>query len=61
MYYVKKTKKEVIRKYDLDATGYINVVSQRKVKIHSGSIKMKNYEIKREQFQQKKMFTANPP
>ena len=29
------------------------------MKIHNGSIKMKNYEIKREQFQQKRMFRTN--
>ena len=46
----------MIRKYDIEATGYINVISQLKVKIHNGSLKVKNYEIKREQFQQNRMF-----
>ena len=41
-----KDKKEMIRKYDLEATGYVNVISQLKVKVHNGSFKLKNYEIK---------------
>ena len=49
----------MIWKCGTEATGYINVISQRKVKIHNSSIKMKNYEIKREQFQQKRMFRTN--
>ena len=39
----------MIFKYDLVATGYINVISQLKEKVHNGSLKLKNYE--REQFQ----------
>ena len=54
-----KDKKEMIWKYGTEATGYINVISQLKVKIHNCSIQMKNYEIKREQFQQKRMFRTN--
>ena len=42
-----RDKKEMIDKYELQATGYINVISQVKVKIHNGSLKLKNYEIKR--------------
>ena len=38
MYYVKKTKKEMIRKYDLGATVYMNVISQLKVKVHNGGL-----------------------
>ena len=38
----------MIRKYDLEVTGYINVISQLKVKVHIGSLKLENYEIKRE-------------
>ena len=45
-----KDKKEMICKYDLEATGYINVISQLKVEVHNGSLKFKSYEIKREQF-----------
>ena len=41
-----KDKKEMIHKYDLEAPGYINVISQLKVKTHNGYYKMKNYEIK---------------
>ena len=36
-----KDKKEMVRKYDLEATGYINVISQLKAKIHNGSLKLK--------------------
>ena len=54
-----KDKKEMIWKYGTEATGYINVISQLKVKIHNCSIQMKNYEIKREQFQQKRTFRTN--
>ena len=54
-----KDKKEVIWKYGTEAPGYINVISRLKVKIHNCSIKMKNYETKREQFQQKRMFRTN--
>ena len=43
-----RDKKEMIRKYDLEVTGYINVISQLKVKVHIGSLKLENYEIKRE-------------
>ena len=39
-YYVKKLKK-IIRKYDLETTVYINVISQLKVKIHNVSLKIK--------------------
>ena len=39
----------MIFKYELVATGYINVISQLKEKVHNGSLKLKNYE--REQFQ----------
>ena len=49
----------MIRKYDLEATGYKNVISQLKVKIHNGSLTLKDYEIKREQFQQNRMFRTN--
>ena len=47
------------RKYGTEANGYINLISQLKVKIHDCSIQMKNYEIKREQFQQRRMFRTN--
>ena len=43
-----KDKKVMIWKYGKEATGFINVISQLKVKIHNWSIQMKNYEIKRE-------------
>ena len=46
-----KGKKEIIRKYDSKANGYINVISKLKVKVYNGSLKLKNYEIEREQFQ----------
>ena len=36
----------MIRKYDLEVTYYLSVVSQMKVKIHDDSLKLKNYEIK---------------
>ena len=49
----------MIRKYDLEATEYINVISRLKVKIHNGRLKTKNYEIKREQLQQNRMFRKN--
>ena len=49
----------MIWKYGTEATGYINVISQLKVKIHNCSIELKNYEIKREQFQQKRTFRTN--
>ena len=42
--------KEIIRKYELEATECINIISQLKVKVHNGGLKLKNYEIKREQF-----------
>ena len=54
-----KDKKEMIWKYGTEAPGYINVISRLKVKIHNCSIQMKNYEIKREQFQQKRIFRIN--
>ena len=54
-----KDKKEMNRKYGTEANGYINLISQLKVKIHDCSIQMKNYEIKREQFQQRRMFRTN--
>ena len=54
-----KDKNEMIWKYGTEVPGYINVISRLKVKIHNCSIKMKNYEIKREQFQQKRMFRTN--
>ena len=56
---MKKTTKKMIRKYDLEATEYINVISRLKVKIHNGRLKTKNYEIKREQLQQNRMFRKN--
>ena len=54
-----KDKKEMTWKYGTEANGYINFISQLKVKIHDCSIQMKNYEIKREQFQQRRMFRTN--
>ena len=54
-----KDKKEMTWKYGTEANGYINLISQLKVKIHDCSIQMKNYEIKREQFQQGRMFRTN--
>ena len=54
-----KDKKEMTRKYGTEANGYINLISQLKVKIHDCSIQIKNYEIKREQFQQKRIFRTN--
>ena len=54
-----KDKNEMIWKNGTEVPGYINVISRLKVKIHNCSIKMKNYEIKREQFQQKGMFRTN--
>ena len=59
MYYVEKAKKEMICKYDLKTTGYVNVISELKVEIHNGSLKMKNYEIKQEQLQQNRMVSTN--
>ena len=47
------------RKYGTEANGYINLISQLKVKIHDCSIQIKNYEIKREKFQQKRIFRTN--
>ena len=44
----------MIYKYDLETTGYINVISQLKVEIHNGSLNIKTHKIKREQFQQNK-------
>ena len=44
-------------KFDLEATGYINLISQLKGKVHNGSLKLKNYE--REQFQQNRMLRIN--
>ena len=44
-------------KFDLKATGYINLISQLKGKVHNGSLKLKNYE--REQFQQNRMLRIN--
>ena len=35
-------KQVMIRKYGIEATGYVNVISQLKVKIHNGSLKIKN-------------------
>ena len=49
----------MIRKYDLKATEYINVISQLKVKVHNDNLKLKNYEIKQEQFKQNIMFITN--
>ena len=54
-----KDKKEMIRNYDLHAIGHVNVISQLKVKIHNGSLKIKNCETKQEQFQQNRMFKTN--
>ena len=54
-----KDKKEMTWKYGTEANGYINLISQLKVKIHDCSIQIKNYEIKREQFQQKRIFRTN--
>ena len=33
-----KDEKEMIRKYDLGATVYMNVISQLKVKVHNGGL-----------------------
>ena len=54
-----KDKKEMTRKYGTEANEYINLISQLKVKIHDCSIQIKNYEIKREKFQQKRIFRTN--
>ena len=58
MYYVKKTKK-IIRKFDLEVTRYINAISQLRLKVHNDSLTLKNYEIKREQFQRNRIFGTN--
>ena len=47
----------MIRRYEMEVTGYVNVTS--KVKIHNGSLKIKNYDIKGEQMQQNRMFRTN--
>ena len=44
-------------KFDLESTGYINVISQLKGKVHNGSLKLKNDE--RDQFQQNRMLRIN--
>ena len=54
---MRKRQKEMLCKYDLQATGYINIISQLKGKVHNGSVQLKNYE--REQFQQNKMLRIN--
>ena len=49
----------LIRKHDLEPTGYTNIRSQLKIKTRNVNLQMKNYEIKREQFQQNRMFRAS--
>ena len=49
----------MIRKYYQQATGCINVINKLKVKVSNGSLKLKNYGIKREQFQENRMFRTN--
>ena len=46
----------MIRKFDLEVTRYINAISQLRLKVHNDSLTLKNYEIKREQFQQNRIF-----
>ena len=53
MYYVEKTKKKKWHRRNRIYNCKLNV------KVHNGNIKMKNHEIKREQFQQKRMFRTN--
>ena len=50
-------KREMLCKYDLEATGYINAISQLKGKVHNSSLQLKSYEQK--QFQQNKMLRIN--
>ena len=49
----------MIRKFDLEVTRYINALSQLRLKVHNDSLTLKNYEIKREQFQQNRIFETN--
>ena len=49
----------MIRKFDLEVTRYINAISQLRLKVHNDSLTLKNYEIKREQFQQNRIFGTN--
>ena len=49
----------MIRKYELKAYGYINIITDLEVKVHNSNIKLKNYKTKREQFEQNKMFRIN--
>lgn len=48
------------RKYNIDSVGYIYVIMQLKVEIHNGSLALRNYTSKVEQFQQNKLFLSNP-
>ena len=48
------------RKHNIDSVGYIHVIRQLKVKIHNGSLAIRNHMNKVEQFQQNKLFMSNP-
>lgn len=48
------------RKYNIHTVGHIHVISQLKVKVHSGSLTISNHMNKAEQFQQNKLFMPNP-